>query len=313
MRLTVGGAPRARPRSPRRARARRGRRRCPRPPARRAPAPRPASTRPAPGRAGRGRGSPRMPAALIASIAAVGRVRRRELLRRQRQHPGDVERDVPVPDHDRALVGEVELEVLEVRVAVVPGDERGRGPRAGEVLARDPEPAIGLRARRRRRPRRRARASSSCVTSRPTSTLPKKRKPGRCAIFSNARETALMFGWSGATPSRTSPTASAAARSCRPRRGSSARAAPGGVEPGRPGADDGDAERAVAHARPNLGTSRAKPPRDRSRRNRSRSRPPCVPSGAPRPPRPGTSGRSRTEETAFGLSILNPDSWRPFR
>jgi hypothetical protein len=28
---------------------------------------------------------------------------------------------------------------------------------------------------------------------------------GCAAIFSNARETALMFGWSGATPSRTRP------------------------------------------------------------------------------------------------------------
>ena len=43
------------------------------------------------------------------------------------------------------------------------------------------------------------------MTVRPTSTLPKKRKPGFCAIRSNARETALMFSWSGATPSRTSP------------------------------------------------------------------------------------------------------------
>src|ERR671936_330428 len=46
---------------------------------------------------------------------------------------------------------------------------------------------------------------SACVTSRPTSTLPKKRKPGFAAIFSYARETLFSFGWSGATPSRTSP------------------------------------------------------------------------------------------------------------
>ncbi len=43
------------------------------------------------------------------------------------------------------------------------------------------------------------------MTSRPTSTFPRKRKPGRAAIFSNARETVLSCGWSGATPSRTSP------------------------------------------------------------------------------------------------------------
>ena len=79
---------------------------------------------------------------------SVGRVGRRQLLGREREHARDVERDVPVPDHDRPLVREVELEVLEVGVAVVPGDERGRGPRAGQVLARDPEPAVGLRAER---------------------------------------------------------------------------------------------------------------------------------------------------------------------
>ena len=76
----------------------------------------------------------------------VGRVGRRELLGRQREHPRDVDRDVPVPDHDRALAREVELEVLEVGVAVVPGDELGRRPRAGQVLAGDPEPPVGLRA-----------------------------------------------------------------------------------------------------------------------------------------------------------------------
>ena len=43
------------------------------------------------------------------------------------------------------------------------------------------------------------------MTVRPTSTLPKKRKPGFWAIRSKARETALMFSWSGATPNRTSP------------------------------------------------------------------------------------------------------------
>ena len=40
----------------------------------------------------------------------VGRVGRRELLVREREHPRDVERDVAVPDHDRALGREVELE-----------------------------------------------------------------------------------------------------------------------------------------------------------------------------------------------------------
>ena len=75
-------------------------------------------------------------------------VRRLELLRGQREHACDVEGDVPVPDHDGPLVREVELEALEVGVAVVPGDEGGRRPAAGKVLARYAEPAVGLRAER---------------------------------------------------------------------------------------------------------------------------------------------------------------------
>ena len=38
---------------------------------------------------------------------------------------------------------------------------------------------------------------------------------------------------------------------------------PGGIEPGRPGADDGDAKRALAHA-VNLGTSRSEVPANRT-------------------------------------------------
>ena len=73
-------------------------------------------------------------------------VRRCELVGREREHPCDVERDVSVPDHDRPLRGQVERELLIVRVTVVPGDELGCGPRAGQVLTRNSEPAIGLRA-----------------------------------------------------------------------------------------------------------------------------------------------------------------------
>ena len=75
----------------------------------------------------------------------IGGVGGRELLAGQREHARDVECDVPVPDDDCALVREVELEVLEVGVAVVPGDELGRGPRAREVFAGDPEPPVRLR------------------------------------------------------------------------------------------------------------------------------------------------------------------------
>jgi hypothetical protein len=59
---------------------------------------------------------------------ALGDVGRIELRLRAREDARDVDRDVAVPDHDRAVVREVELEVLVVGVAVVPGDEFGRGP-----------------------------------------------------------------------------------------------------------------------------------------------------------------------------------------
>ena len=38
--------------------------------------------------------------------------------------------------------------LLEVGMAVVPGDENGGGPRARQVLAGDLEPPVGLRADR---------------------------------------------------------------------------------------------------------------------------------------------------------------------
>ena len=75
-------------------------------------------------------------------------VGRSELLRRQREHARHVERDVPVTDHDRALDVEVERETLKVRMAVVPGHELERRPRAWEILAGNPELPIGLRTDR---------------------------------------------------------------------------------------------------------------------------------------------------------------------
>ena len=93
----------------------------------------------------------------------------------ENEHPGDVGGDVAVADHDDALAAEVELAVGEVGMAVVPGDELGRGVRAGQVLAGDAELAVGRRRRRPRRPRGRGPASSSALTSRPTVTWPKKR------------------------------------------------------------------------------------------------------------------------------------------
>ncbi len=83
---------------------------------------------------------------MIACSAAVDRVGRRELLCREREHARAVDRDVPVADDDCALMREVEVEVLEVGVAVVPGNERGGRPRAREILPGDPEPPVGLGA-----------------------------------------------------------------------------------------------------------------------------------------------------------------------
>src|SRR5215218_697385 len=76
----------------------------------------------------------------------VGHVGHSQLLAGQRQHPGHVGRDVAVADHDGALVREVEPEVPVVRMAVVPGHELGRGPAAGQVLAGDSHPPVGLGA-----------------------------------------------------------------------------------------------------------------------------------------------------------------------
>lgn len=53
---------------------------------------------------------------------------------------------------------------------------------------------------------------SSRVTSPPRSTLPNQRKRSCAAICSNVSDTDLILGWSGATPDRTSPTASEAAQ-----------------------------------------------------------------------------------------------------
>ena len=50
----------------------------------------------------------------------------------------------PLPTTTTRSDGEVEREILMVRVAVVPGHERGRRPRAGEVLAGDVHSPVGL-------------------------------------------------------------------------------------------------------------------------------------------------------------------------
>ena len=76
----------------------------------------------------------------------VGGVGDRDLVGVEHEHPGDVDGDVAVADHDRARGGQIELVVGVVGVAVVPGHELGRRVRARPVLARDPEPVVDRRA-----------------------------------------------------------------------------------------------------------------------------------------------------------------------
>ena len=77
----------------------------------------------------------------------VGGVGRGELLGGQHEHPGHVERHVAVADDHRPLGREqVDLEVGEVRVAVVPADELGGRVRAGQLFAGDPQRPVRRRA-----------------------------------------------------------------------------------------------------------------------------------------------------------------------
>ena len=66
----------------------------------------------------------------------------------QQQHPRHVQGDVAGADHHRPLGVEPRVEGGVVGVAVVPTDEVDRGDAAGQVLAGDAEPALGLRAHR---------------------------------------------------------------------------------------------------------------------------------------------------------------------
>ena len=130
----------------------------------------------------------------------------RELGRREHEHARDVERDVAVADHDRALGREqVELEVGVVGVAVVPADELGRGMRAGQIFAGDPERPVRRRAGRvDDRVVVLAQILARDVLA--EGDVAEVAKARDCAaVFSYTRVTDLIFGWSGATPERTRP------------------------------------------------------------------------------------------------------------
>ena len=81
----------------------------------------------------------------------------------------------------------------------------GRGPRAGQVLAGDAEPPVGLRADRV--DDRVVEPQQLVVRDVAADLDVAEEAEARAAraVFSNARETALMFSWSGATPRRTRP------------------------------------------------------------------------------------------------------------
>ena len=74
----------------------------------------------------------------------VGGVGLPQLVGGEGEHPRDIHRDVAVPDHHRAVAGEVEHLIGVVGVGVVPADERGGGMAAGQVLAGDAEALVGL-------------------------------------------------------------------------------------------------------------------------------------------------------------------------
>ena len=139
---------------------------------------RPASTRPAPGRAGRRRRSRGCPASAIASIAASVASVGASSSGVSASIRATSSATLPLPITTARSCERSNSRSWKSGWPLYQAtNSRGR-PRAGQVLAGDPEPAVGLRADRVDAPRRRARASSSCVTSTPSSTLPKKRKPG---------------------------------------------------------------------------------------------------------------------------------------
>ena len=265
------------------------------------------------------------PAALIAAIASSVVSVGASSSGGQRQHARDVERDVPVARSRRR--------------ARARGRTRGPGSRGGRCTRRrtrsratsrgDPRPGsrapVGLRAER---VDDRVVALGELLVRdvAPDLDVPEEPEAARGrAIFSNARETALMFGWSGATPSRTSPhgvgsrsirsTSTAGrrsraalprrrtrrARSRRRRRGTASLIAPilrgAQTQRGSCSREASGQPRPVCRKPGSRGDSRATA---LSASSRSRSRRRACPRGAPRPPRPGTSGRSRRTRRRSG-------------
>ena len=242
----------------------------------------------------------------------VGRVCRRELLRREGEHPGDVEGDVAVPDHDGPLVREVELEPLEVGVAVVPGDECRRRPRAGELLAGDAELPVGLRAHR---VDDRVVALGELVVRHVAAELdvPEEAEPVVARDLLERARDGLDVRVVGCNtqpyeaPRRRKPVDQVD----RDLRLFAREERAGRIEARGAGADDGDATRSWHGADPREEVS------DRSRTADGQCEQPlpqpptAVPSGSSSPSSTWNEWPQPQEETAFGLSILNPDSCNP--
>ena len=123
----------------------------------------------------------------------IGDVGDLKLLNRQRQHPRDIERNVAVADHDRALARQVEVHVGVIGVAVVPGDELRRRLAAGQILTGYPQPPV---TRSSDRVQHRVVGGGQLLMAHVDADLDVavETEAGRRAVFSNTRVTDLIFG-----------------------------------------------------------------------------------------------------------------------
>ena len=222
------------------------------------------------------------------ALGDVDRVGRCQLGRSEREHSRTVDRHVPVAHHDDSLGREVEREVLEVGMAVVPGDERRGRPRPREILPGNPEVPVRLRPDR----------VDDCVVPldelgvRDRSTdvdVPEETEPGTCRrLLERARHRldVLVVG-SDAEPDEPPRRRQPVEQVHHDRGVFAAKQRIRRIEPGRTCPDDGNAKRR-AHARERIA-------RVSSGSCRSRRRP-----QAPRRRRPGSSSHTRTTRSRSG-------------
>lgn len=107
-------------------------------------------------------------------------------------------------DNRRGLAAEIEMAVAKVRMAIVPSDEVVRVTAPGPIFAGDAQGSAEVGA---------GGENDHVITvpelvDRHIGFDPNpadERNPGVVAILSKVDVTCLSFGWSGATPNRTSP------------------------------------------------------------------------------------------------------------